>query len=170
MATSDGKNIIVNRVISFAAGALLMFVVMNFSVVNTAKKKNVELTAALDASRFEAGRLLGDAAAQLNARDYDKSRESLAILFERYPGSVESVDGKALLAKVESSNLEADTKWANVLSSVKQKWMDERIAVLRSESETARALMEKDMNEKITKEWDSSLDQKRKEWEAASTL
>ncbi len=170
MANSDGRNIIVNRVISFAAGALLMFVVLNFSVVSTAKKKNVELTAALDASKFEAGRLLNDATALLEARDYDKSRESLAILFERYPGSAESVDGKTLLAKVEASNLAADTKWANVLSSVKQKWMDERIAVLRSESETARALMEKDMNEKITKEWDSSLDQNRKEWEATSTL
>lgn len=167
MAGSEAGKNIVNRVIAFLAGALVVFAVMNFTVVDSSKKQNAELTAALDASQFQAGRLVSEARAQLEDRDYEKARSSLALLFDKHPGSAESVDGKTLLAAIDMAEKTADAKWAAAEPAIKQKWVADRMAELRSESEAARVQMEKEIADKVTNEWDRSQVSIRREWETA---
>lgn len=170
MSNSDNVKIIVNRIVSFLAGALVMFAVMNITVVEQAKKKNVALAAELDASKYEAGRLLDQAKALLEANNYEQATASLTDLFDKHPGSAESVEGKALLALVEDSKEEADAKWSAAMPEVKQTWEADRMETLRAESETARIQMEKELSEKVAKEWEYSKENIRREWEAESLL
>ncbi|MDY7028311.1 MAG: hypothetical protein SVR04_08450, partial [Spirochaetota bacterium] len=67
MIKTEKLKLYAGRIGLFVAGGLLVFAVMSFTVVNNAKKANVELTQTLDASRYEAGRLLADAKAQFEA-------------------------------------------------------------------------------------------------------
>jgi len=170
MSNTDGRKDFVKRIFSFLAGALLTFAVMSFTVVAKEKAQNADLTAALDASRYQAGRLLSDARAQLANREYEGARTSLGTLFEKYPGSTESAAGKVLFAEVAEANKAADAKWAKVLPDIKQKWTADRVAAIRGESEAARLQMEKGLSDKLAQEWENAKDAVRKDWEAASQL
>lgn len=170
MSNGENTKVIVKRIATFLAGALLTFAVMSFTVVAKEKKQNEELTAALDASRYESGRLLSDAKAQLEGRDYERARTSLDTLFDRYPGSSESAEGKLLLVEIDAANAAADAKWAKASPALKQKWTEDRVAALRAESEAARAMMEDGLNDKIAQEWENSKDAVREEWEAKATM
>ena len=156
--------VLLNRVVSFLAGGLLVFAVMSFTVVDSAKKKNTELTAMLDASRYEAGRLFADAKAQLGSREYAKAKESLTMLFQKQPGSAESIDGKKLLAVVETAEKAADAKWAAAVVGMQKKWSADRAVELRAESEKTRTQMEKDMEDKIGREWETAMKKIKEEW------
>ncbi len=69
-------NLLVNRIIALLVGGLLVFLVMTLTVVQTGKDDNAEMAIALDASRYEAGRLLDDAKAQLESKDYTAAKAS----------------------------------------------------------------------------------------------
>jgi hypothetical protein len=153
-----------NRIVSFLAGGLVVFGVMSLTVVDTAKKKNTELTMMLDVSRYEASRLISDAKSQFENRDYVKAKESLDLLFQNQPGSTEAVEGKKLYAVIDSAEKSVEAKWEAALAGIQKKWSDDRTAELRMESEKARTQMEKDMNDKISREWDDAKAKIRKEW------
>lgn len=168
MSNGDDKMIVLKRIATFLAGALLTFAVMNFTVVAKEKARNEALTAELDASRYEAGRLLSDAQAQLESGEYERARTSLAALLDKHPGSAESSEGRKLLVEITDANAASDAKWAAALQGLKLKWTAERVAAIRAESEAARVQMENGMKDKIALEWENSKDAVRKEWEAAA--
>jgi hypothetical protein len=155
----------VNRVVSFLAGGLLVFAVMSFTVVNTANNQNTELTKTLDTSRYEAGRLLADAKAQLASRDYAKARSSLATLFEKQSGSTETVEGRKLLPTIETAEKAANAKWEAAMAGIQKKWTGDMAVELRAKSDKARAQLEKDLNDTINQEWEKAKAKVREDWE-----
>jgi hypothetical protein len=167
VATNEKRKLIVNRIMSFLAGGLLVFAVMSFTVVNTAKSQNTKLTKQLDTSRYEAGRLLADAKMQLEAKDYTKAKESLATLFQNQPGSPETVEGQKLLVTVTKAQTDANAKWNAAMPGVRDKWTSAMAAEMLAKSDETRAQLEKGMNETITQEWEKAKAKVREDWEAS---
>ncbi|HDQ14293.1 MAG TPA: hypothetical protein ENN41_05720 [Sediminispirochaeta sp.] len=145
----------------FLAGGLLVFAVMSFTVVNTAKEQNERLSQTLDASRYEAGRLLSDAKAQYESGNYIEAKESLNTLFANQPGSEEAVEGKTLMESVESAENRSNAKWQAAMPGIKREW-GEALA------EELRADLEANMDDTIDKEWNKVKAQIREEWEKES--
>lgn len=170
MSDSNEKMVILKRIATFLAGALLMFAVMSFTVVANVKTRNEALAAELDASRYQAGRLLNDAKAQLESGEYEQARTSLAVLFEKHPGSEESSAGKMLLTEIADANAASDIRWAAAMQGLKAKWTEARIAAIRAESEAARVQMEKGLADKMAQEWENAKGTVRKEWEDAARM
>ncbi|NBB89988.1 MAG: hypothetical protein GVY23_02145 [Spirochaetes bacterium] len=164
MEKNEKRTMFINRVLSFAAGGLLVFAVMSFTVVNSAKAENKELSQALDTSRFEAGRLLEDARAQLSAGDYEEAEASLTVLFANQPGSPEATEGKALLATVKQEAAAADQRWEAALPSIRKEWTETMAAELRAELEANRAKFENDLEATINKAWEKARSDVRVEW------
>jgi hypothetical protein len=167
MDKQEDKRILMNRVISFLVGGLLVFALMSFTVVSSMKKQNTELAATLDASRYEAGRLLADAKAQLESRDFAKARESLSALLSNQPGSPEAEEGRAMLAVITTAEDKANAKWDKASAAIQKKWASARAAELRAESDKERAELEAGLAEKISQEWEKAKDEVRADWENA---
>ena len=164
MEKNEKRTLIINRVVSFVAGALLVFAVMSFTVVRSANAENAELSQALDTSRFEAGRLLEDAKAQLSSGDYKEAEASLTALFANQPGSPEATEGKALLAMVEQEAAEADQRWEAALPSIREEWTEAMAAELRAEFEEDRAKFESDLEATINTAWEKARSDVRATW------
>ena len=164
MEKNEKRTLIINRVVSFVAGALLVFAVMSFTVVRSANAENEELSQALDTSRFEAGRLLEDAKAQLSSGDYKEAEASLTALFANQPGSPEATEGKALLAMVEQEAAEADQRWEAALPSIREEWTQAMAAELRAEFEEDRAKFESDLEATINTAWEKARSDVRATW------
>lgn len=159
-------NLLVNRIIALLVGGLLVFTIMTFTVVQTAKKENKAMAIALDESRYNAGRLLDDAKAQAENRDYIASISTLEELFINQPGSPEAVEGKILLATVNTAQETAQTKWEAALPQIKEDWSKAMATELRAKSEKERTEMEADLEKTITKAWDKAKSDVRSEWES----
>ncbi|MFO7848995.1 MAG: hypothetical protein R6V67_03445 [Spirochaetia bacterium] len=151
------------RVGLFLGGGLLVFAIMSFSVVNKLNDQNEELTEALDTSQYEAERLLDDAKAQLENKDYDKARESLTKLFENQPGSDEAVEGKSLMLTINNTEETADEKWEDVMPGIKEQWGQALAAEMRTK-------LEENMDKTIDKEWEKVKPKVRNEWEIENQL
>jgi hypothetical protein len=164
MIKTEKLKLYAGRIGLFVAGGLLVFAVMSFTVVNNAKKANVELTQTLDTSRYEAGRLLADAKAQFEANNFIEARNSLTSLFNKQPGSEEAVEGKTLMVSVENAQKRADAMWEAALPGIKQQWADEFAGELRAKSDEARALLEQNMEAAINKEWEKVEPKLWEEW------
>ena len=159
------ENLLVNRIIALLVGGLLVFGIMSLTVVQTGKKQLTAMAVELDTSRYEAGRLLDDATAQLNNKDYDKSKESLEKLFTNQPGSPEAIEGKALLISVETAQSSAEARWNAALPRIKKEWSEAMAAELRAESDKKRADMEAGLEKTIAQAWDKAESNVRADWE-----
>lgn len=164
MEKNEKRTLIINRVLAFLVGGLLVFAVMSFTVVKSANAENEELSNALDTSRFEAGRLLEDAKAQLSSGDYDKAAATLTSLFANQPGSPEATEGKALLAKVEDEAVSADLRWEAALPSIRAQWTETMEAELRADFEEDRAEFENELEAAINEAWEKARPGVRTEW------
>jgi hypothetical protein len=165
MAKNEKTRIAVNRVVSFLAGGLLVFAVMNLSVVSGAKALNKDLAKQLDVAVNEPARLLNDAKAQFKDQDYTKARETLSTLFTNRPGSEQAVEGKLLDATIVAAVTKADSAWEAASAGVKARWAKEKSTDLRSKADSARDELEKGIPAAIDQEWEKSKDQIRKDWE-----
>jgi len=168
MTKKETFRLYAGRIGFFLAGGLLVFAVMSFTVVNTAKKQNVQLTKTLDTSRYEAGRLLADAKAQYENKNYIEAKESLTALFENQPGSQEAIEGKDLMVTVESAVKVANAKWEAAMPGIKQKWGANLASEIRAKSDAERAKLEASMDDTINKEWEKAKDKIRENWEKES--
>ena len=168
MPKSEKAGLIVNRILSFLVGGLLVFAVMSFTVVNTLKTENVELTKALDVSMFEATKLLSAARDQFNGKEYSKAKASLATLLEKHPGSAEAIEGRVLLASIETALMEADARWEAAMPEIQEQWAADFAEGLRTKSDTAREQLEKDMVDTIIREWEKAKVKIRSDWEMQS--
>ena len=158
------KKIILNRIVSFVAGGLLIFAVMSFTVVNTVKTENTELAKALEISKFEAGRLLADAKAQFAAGDLEEAKISLTNLFDNQPGSKEAEEGRILFPQIENAEAFLNTKWEKALPGIKAEWRKAMTLELRAESEADRVKFENEIEGKIDRAWDKAKEKVRSEW------
>jgi hypothetical protein len=165
MTMTENRKILLNRIVSFGLGGLLVFALMSFTVVNGAKAENQRLSAALDTSQYEAGRLLEDAKAQFAAGDFTKAQDSLKDLFENQPGSEESVEGKILLASVVEAQTAADNRWEEALPAIRAEWSNVMSAELRAKSDAERAELESSMEKTIADAWQKAMPKIRTEWE-----
>jgi predicted Zn-dependent protease len=153
---TKNKNILVNRVVSFVIGGVLVFAVMSFTVVRTANDSNDALTSALDTSRYEAGRLFADAEVQLEAGNYDAARETLETLFANQPGSEESEVGRQLLVSLNEQEQAADARWEEALPEIRATWTAEMAARLRDEADEDRAEAEANIEAEVTEAWEEA--------------
>jgi len=168
MTKNENTKLYINRFVSFLAGGLLVFAVMSFTVVNNEKNQNAELTKTLDTSRYEAGRLLSDAKAQLASKNFSEAKTSLTKLFDKQPGSAEAVEGKKLIAAVDSAQKAADAKWEAAMAGVQKKWSNDMALEIRAKSDKARAQLEKEMTDTISQEWEKNKTKIRDDWEKQS--
>ena len=168
MIKNEKAKLTVNRVIAFACGALVALVAMNLTVVNTEKGLNKELAGKLDAALYEPGRLLDDANAQLKSQEYGKALQSLAVLFDKHPGSAEAAAGKSLELTATAAQQKAAAAWDAEAPAAKARWIKERTAALRAKSDEARSELEKGMDATLNQEWEREMDQVRIEWEKRS--
>jgi hypothetical protein len=164
MFSSEKARIMANRFVSFVIGGLLVLVVMNMTVVSGARQQVTQLAKELDQSKFEAGRLLADARAQFAGREYDKTKQTLNALFERSPGSTEAMDGKRLFGDTEAAIARDNAKWEAAVAGVRERWARDITAQLRGQSEKARLEMEKNLSDTLTREWEKTKDDVRREW------
>ena len=68
MIQNETTRIWVNRILSFIVGGFLLFLIMNFAVAGQLRKE-------LDETKYEAGRLLSDAKANIENKRYDNAKE-----------------------------------------------------------------------------------------------
>ncbi len=169
MEKKEKRTLMINRVVSFLAGGLLVFAVMSFTVVKSANSENAELSKALDTSRFEAGRLLDDAKAQLSTGDYTEAEASLTTLLANQPGSPEATEGKALLARVEAESAASDQRWEAALPAIRQEWTEAMAADLRAEFDEDRAEFESELEAKINEAWEKARADVRADWSQDQT-
>ncbi|MCF7946224.1 MAG: hypothetical protein K9L24_05170 [Spirochaetia bacterium] len=160
----DSK-LLVNRIVSFLAGGLLIFAIMSFTVVNNVKTENQELTKALDSSQFEAGRLLTAAKAQFEDKSYDKAQTTLKTLFENQPGTTEAAEGRELLEIIKSVEKTANENWEAAMPNIQNQWMTQHADELRAELDQEMAELEEDMEELLSEEWDKVKTKIRDDWE-----
>jgi hypothetical protein len=148
----------------FLLGALLVYAIMSFTVVNNLKADNVELAKALDTSRYEAPRLLEDAKAQSESGNYSKAKLTLTTLFENQPGSQEAAEGRVLLVSIEDEELAANNRWEAALPQIREEWFNTMSKELLAESDEERLELEKNLNKIITDAWDKAKSKVREEW------
>ncbi|AEV30679.1 hypothetical protein SpiGrapes_2929 [Sphaerochaeta pleomorpha str. Grapes] len=158
-------NLLVNRIIALLIGGLLVFLIMTVTVVQTGKKENAKMAIALDASRYDAGRLLADAKAQLESKEYAASKETLEKLFIFQPGSPEAVEGKTLLTSVDTAEAAATARWEAALPQVKKDWTETLVAELRAKSDKEREELEASLEKTITQAWAKAESKVRTTWE-----
>ena len=165
MIQNEKLRIWVNRLLAFLVGGLLIFLIMNFSVVSDVKSQNEELKKELEESQYGAKRLLDNAKAYVTDKDYDKAKETLDTLFEKQPGSNETAEGKKmypevqdLIKKEQKKQAEIDKKWEAEVGAVQEKWQKEKAAQLREQ-------LEKEINDTLDNEWEKVKEKIREEWE-----
>lgn len=163
------ENLLLNRIVALLIGGLLVFAIMSLTVVKTEKNANAQLAIELDESRYEAGRLLADAKAQLENKDYTGSKATLEELFAYQPGSAEATEGKALFTSIETAQAVATAKWEAALPQVKEDWSEAMAAELRAQSVKERAEMEADLEKTIDQAWNKAKSDVRSIWEEKET-
>jgi hypothetical protein len=165
MTKTETMKLYAGRIGLFLAGGLLVFAVMSFTVVNSANKQNEQLTETLDTSRYEAGRLLADAEAQFENKNYIKAKESLNALFANQPGSEEAVKGEALMLTIQKAEKASNANWEAAKPAIKQEWGEDLAAEILAEADAERAKLEENMDATINEEWEEAEEKVRENWE-----
>ena len=101
MIENEKVRIWVNRVFAFLVGGLLIFLILNLTIVSGIKNQNEELKKELEESQYGAKRLLDNAKAYFEDKEYVKAKETLDTLFEKQPGSNGTAEGKNMYPEVQ---------------------------------------------------------------------
>ena len=96
MIQNEKTRIWLNRIFAFVVGGLLLFLIMNYSVAEKLRKE-------LDESKYAASRLLNDAKANIENKNYARAKASLNTLTEKHPGSNEAAEGTKLFEQIETA-------------------------------------------------------------------
>ncbi|MBA7620688.1 hypothetical protein ES703_28042 [subsurface metagenome] len=151
----------INRIFALVIGGGLVFLIMNASVVKNIKMQHEQLKEDF----YGAGRLLDNAKAFFEDKDYDNAQETLNTLFEKHPASDETTEGKRLYTTIEGAinkeqeeQEELDEKWKASEDTVREEWEKVKAAQIREQLET-------DMSDALDREWDKIKDNIREEWE-----
>ncbi len=165
MIQNETTRVWVNRIFSFIVGGFLLFLIMNFAVADQLRKE-------LDEIKYEAGRLLSDAKANIENKRYDNAKESLKVLTEKHPGSDEAVEVNKLYAVIEAAvqsdqktQADLDLKWEEAAGGVRNEWESKTATEMRDKIVKESDQLEKDMNKILSEEWEKNKDKIREEWE-----
>jgi len=165
MIKNEKARIWVNRIVSLIIAGGLMFLVMNFYVAEKIRKE-------LDECKYEAARLLNDAKASFENKDYDKAKETLNTLFIKHPDSNETAEGKKVYAEIEDAvknQEELDKKWEAAVGGIREEWAKTMVVQLREQLKekaiTEKDELEKNMDDMLNSEWDKVKEEIREEWE-----
>jgi hypothetical protein len=152
----------VNRIVAFLGGGLVVAIVLSIALVGPVNSRNKALKTELDEIQNGAPRLLAEAKAFAEGKDYDNALKTLDVLFVQQPASKEAIEGKKLYATIEATVRDSNMKWEGAMTSIRKAWEKTTAAQLR---EQGRAQVESDMAETLKKEWEKVKDQIRKAWE-----
>ena len=165
MIQNETTRVWVNRIFAFVVGGLLLFLIMNFSVADKLRKE-------LDESRYAASRLLNDAKADFENKRYGRAKESLDMLAEKHPGSIEAVEGNKLYNVIDNAvkadqaaQAESDLKWEEAVAGVRKEWEGKTAAEMRDKIAKQRDQLENDMDNILAAEWEKNKEKIREEWE-----
>ncbi len=164
MIQNEKTRMAVNRILSFVVGGLLVYVVLTMTVVSGIKKQNEQLAKQLDTSQYEAGRLLADAKAQFEQRDFAKVMVTVTDLLDKRPGSPQAAEAKGLYEEAKLAMATDNANWEAAMGGIRDKWAQEMTAQLRAQSEKTRLEMEKGLDDTLNKEWEKMKEQVRVEW------
>jgi hypothetical protein len=162
MEGNGNQRVWVNRIVAFLGGGLLTLLVLSIAVTGPANNRNKMITAELDQIRNGAPRLLAEARAFADSKDYVNTLKTLDVLFVQQPVSTEAVEGRKLYAATQKTILDGNTRWDAAMVSIRSAWEKTTAAQLR---EQARTQVESDMTDTLAKEWDKAKDQIRRDWE-----
>jgi len=162
MAMNEKTKMWVDRVIGFAVGGLLILLIANVGFVGPLKSQKLALETQLSEIHNGAVRLLDEAKASVESKNYDSALKTLDTLFVQQPISAEAVQGKLLYASIEATVKKNNQKWEASVGALKASWEKTRSRELRAE-------LEKNMTDTLNKEWENSLDAFRKTWEEENT-
>jgi hypothetical protein len=162
MEGNGNRRVWVNRIVSFLGGGLLTLLVLSIAVTGPAGNRNKALKAELDQIQNGAPRLLAEARAFADSKDYANTLKTLGVLFVQQPVSAEAVEGKKLYALTEKTVRDGNARWDAAEVSIKTAWEKTTAAQLREQSRTQ---VESEMTDTLNKEWDKAKDQIRKDWE-----
>ena len=172
MAKKENTRLWINRIVSFLFGGLLLYVILQVSVVNDIVKQNEKLAIQLDNIQYEPGRLLEESRIYLENNDYENAKSMLDNLFENHPSSDEAVEGKALYAQIEMKQQEMDKRWDAEVTAIREEW--EKTTSLQMEEELNeqyakdKEQLQTNMEHTLDMEWDKIKGDIRKEWEEQS--
>lgn len=159
MAISEKSKMWVDRVVGFLVGGLLILLIVNVGFVGPLKSQKLALETQLNEIHSGAQRLLDEAKAFAESKNYDSALKTLDTLFIQQPISAEAAEGKKLYATIEATVKKNNQKWEAAVGGLKAAWEKTRSSELRAE-------LEKGMAETLSKEWENSKDTIRKDWEA----
>jgi hypothetical protein len=163
---NEKGNVWVNRIISFLAGALLLFAIMSLAVVQPVKSQVADLTTQLDDVQNGAARLLSEAQVLAESGSYASAQRTLNALFEKQPGSLEVVEGRKLYTQIEMTTLAKDQKWEAAVGAIRASWEKATATELLAKAEQDKQLVATNMSDTLINEWAKVKDQVRREWEA----
>jgi hypothetical protein len=172
MIKKENTRIWINRIVAFLFGGLLLYVILQVSVVNEIVKQNEKLTIQLDNIQYEPGRLLEESRIYLENNEYEKAKSMLDNLFENHPASEESIEGKELYAAIEMKQEEMDRRWDAVVTVIREEW--EKTTSIQMEEELDeqyskdKEQLQTNMEHTLDMEWDKIKGDIRKEWEEQS--
>ena len=165
MIKNEKARIWVNRVFAFLAGAFVIYIILQITVISVATRQNAELKKNLDVIQYEPGRLLDEGKIYFKKNDYKSAKEILNTLSEKHPTSKESIEGKTLYIEIEKKQEEMNKKWNAAVVGIRREWAKTMAMQLREKFEKEKGQMEKDMNNNLDSEWEKIKDQIREEWE-----
>ena len=161
MSKNPKLNLWINRIFALVIGGGLIFLIMNASVVKNIKMQHEQLKEDF----YGVNRLLDNAKAFFENKDYDNAKETLDTLFEKHPASDETTEGKRLYIAIEETikkeqeEREAlDEKWKVSEDAIREEWEKVEAAQMREKYEMG-------MSDALDSEWEKRKDKIREEWE-----
>lgn len=161
MEAKEKSNVWLNRIVSLLIGGALVFFIVSAAVVNPLRQKSTALSAQLDQIQNGAARLLTEAKAFNEAKDYPSALKSLDTLLAQQPASDQAVEGKKLYASIQQTAKQKDLKWVAAEAAVRSAWEK------KTEKEI-RAGQEKDLAGTLATKWEESKASVRQDWESGS--
>lgn len=148
----------INRVVNAFVGGAVVFIAMSLLVVTPLKTRVAELKVELDTSANGASRLLDEAKAQMEGKNYSQATQILTALDQSHPTSAEAEVGRALAIQVSAAQIKDDAEWTKAAIKMRGAWVVAETARLRSD-------LEKDILVKVEQNWTDAQDRLRDEWE-----
>ncbi len=155
--TQEKAHVRINRAVAAVLGGFVVFLIMNFGVVNAANARVADLQKQLEASTYGAGRILDEAKALIAAKQYQEAANSLASLIDRHPDSVEATEGRGLATELAKAQAKQDAAWAVAVVDIRSKWV-------AAEAKRLRAQSERELQATIDQNWERAVDGIRAEW------
>jgi len=165
MIKNESARTWVNRIVAFLAGGLLIFIVLQVTIISDAAVANNQLKSQLDTMKFEPAKLLAEAKTFYGSNKYASAKETLDLLFIKHPASAEAGEGKVLYAAVDVRQTAMDKKWDAAEAGIREAWTKNMTVQLKAQFEKERAQQEADMIANLDNEWEKAKARVRADWE-----